>query len=95
MWFVDAWPSDHDAPPLFDGSQGDTVSVDQMTRVCVNRHNGGINALFMDFSTRKVGLKELWTFKWHRQFYTRGPWTKAGGIQPSDWPHWMRDFKDY
>jgi len=24
-----------------------------------------------------------------------GPWTKAGGVLPSDWPVWMRNFKDY
>ena len=26
---------------------------------------------------------------------TAGPWTKAGGAQPDDWPQWMRKFKDY
>jgi prepilin-type N-terminal cleavage/methylation domain-containing protein/prepilin-type processing-associated H-X9-DG protein len=62
---------------------------------CINRHNGGVNALFMDWSVRKVGLKELWTLKWYRQYDTSGPWTKAGGVQPSDWPKWMRKFKDY
>ena len=51
--------------------------------------------LFMDFSVRKVGLKELWTFQWHRLSDTAGPWTKAGGALPSDWPKWMRGFKDY
>ena len=34
---------------------------------CINRHDGGINAVFLDWSVRKVGLKELWTLKWHRQ----------------------------
>jgi prepilin-type processing-associated H-X9-DG protein len=62
---------------------------------CINRHNGGVNALFMDWSVRKVGLKELWTLKWYRQYDTSGPWTKAGGVKPSDWPEWMRGFKDY
>ena len=38
---------------------------------------------------------ELWTLKWHRNFDTTGPWTKAGGVQPADWPEWMRRFKDY
>jgi len=23
------------------------------------------------------------------------PWTKAGLVQPSDWPQWMKRFKDY
>jgi prepilin-type processing-associated H-X9-DG protein len=62
---------------------------------CINRHEGHVNALFFDWSVRKVGLKELWTLKWHRQFNTAGPWTKAGGVQPEDWPEWMRGFKDY
>jgi hypothetical protein len=49
----------------------------------------------MDWSVRKVGLKELWTLKWHRNFDTSGPWTKAGGVKPDDWPKWMRNFRDY
>jgi len=44
---------------------------------------------------RKVGLKELWTLKWSKYFDTSGPWTKAGGVAPEDWPAWMRGFKDY
>lgn len=63
--------------------------------VCMNRHDGGINSLFMDWSVRKVGLKELWTLRWNPQFNTAGPWMKAGGIKPEDWPQWMRGFKDY
>ena len=62
---------------------------------CINRHDGGINGLFMDWSVRRVGLKELWTLKWQRNFNTAGPWTKAGGVRPEDWPEWMRKFKDY
>lgn len=62
---------------------------------CLNRHHGRVNMLFMDWSVRKVGLKELWTLKWHREFDTAGPWTTAGGVRPEDWPEWMRRFKDY
>jgi prepilin-type N-terminal cleavage/methylation domain-containing protein/prepilin-type processing-associated H-X9-DG protein len=61
----------------------------------INQHNGYINGLFLDWSVRKVGLKELWTLKWNMQFDTAGPWTKTGGVQPSDWPVWMRNFEDY
>jgi hypothetical protein len=49
----------------------------------------------MDSSVRKVGLKELWTLKWHRNFNTNGYYTKAGGATAEDWPEWMRRFKDY
>jgi prepilin-type processing-associated H-X9-DG protein len=64
-------------------------------RFCINRHHGHVNSLFVDGSVRKVGLKALWTFKWHRQCETRGPWTLAGGVCPEDWPAWMRRCKDY
>ena len=62
---------------------------------CMNRHHGFVSAIFMDFSIRPIGLKELWTLKWHPEFNTQGPWTRTGGTQPADWPQWMRTFKDY
>jgi prepilin-type N-terminal cleavage/methylation domain-containing protein/prepilin-type processing-associated H-X9-DG protein len=65
------------------------------TGACINRHNGTINGLFLDGSVRQIGLKEIWTLRWHLKFNTAGAWTKAGGVQPEDWPAWMRKFKDY
>ncbi len=65
------------------------------SEACINRHNGHVNGLFLDWSVRKVGLKELWTLKWNKQFDTANKWTKAGGMQPDKWPKWMRNFKDY
>ncbi len=78
-------------PPLEDFSPGDY----QITYCVVNRHDGGMNYLFMDWSVRKVGLKEPWILKWQREFDTANKWTLAGGVQPEDWPEWMRKFKDY
>lgn len=75
--------------------KGRLQSGGAMGAFCVDRHDGGIHSFFMDWSTRKVGLKELWTLKWHRGFNTAGPWTKAGGVQPEDWPEWIRRFKNY
>ena len=63
--------------------------------MCIDRHDGCIEMLFMDLSSRRVGLKELWKLKWTVQFDTAGPWTKAGGVKEEDWPKWMRGFKDY
>ena len=79
-------------PPNCEDS--DDRSIDSRL-VCMNRHDGGINMCFLDSSVRKVGLKELWTLKWHRQYDTANRWTKAGGVRPEDWPEWMRKFKDY
>jgi prepilin-type N-terminal cleavage/methylation domain-containing protein len=96
-WFIEAlrfdlWPLETHAPAIDEFSAwGDN----NMARCCINRHQGFLNAAFMDWSARKVGLKELWTLKWHKQFDTSGPFTKAGGMRPDDWPEWMRHFKDY
>ena len=77
-------------PPPFEGCHYWTIPA-----CAINRHDGGINMLFMDWSVRKVGVKEIWTLKWHRYFDTTNRWTKAGGVKPEDWPEWMRSFKDY
>ncbi len=61
---------------------------------CIDRHDGCVNGLFLDWSLRKIGLKELWTLKWSRDFDTHGRWTRAGGVKPEDWPRWMHHFKD-
>jgi prepilin-type N-terminal cleavage/methylation domain-containing protein len=94
-----ATPLDTDRPPEFDGDcanvWGQGGSIDEIRRFCMNRHSGFLTGLFLDWSVRKVGLKELWTLKWHRQFNTKNSWTKAGFVQSQDWPVWMRNYKDY
>ncbi len=92
--WLDCWPGDKDEPPDYDG-QPWPDPTSQMGRFLVNRHEGYLNAVFFDFSVRKFGLKEPWTFKWNRGFSTTDLWTLAGGVQKSDWPEWMRDFKDF
>ena len=90
----DAWPSYTDSPPEYDGMPV-MGGISDMAHFSLNRHNGAVNGLFMDWSARKVGIKQLWTLKWHRGFNTNGPWTKAGGVTMWDWPQWMRNFKEY
>ena len=97
-WWVDAWPRDNDLPPDLTSTYAaipDRPNINEMERNCVNRHGGFLNGLFCDWSARRIGLKELWTLKWHRTYNINGPWTKAGNVQPGDWPLWMRNFKDY
>jgi type II secretory pathway pseudopilin PulG len=77
-------------PPAYDGASGGA-----MAEFCDARHGSATNGFFMDWSVRRVGLKELWTLKWHREYNTSGPWTKRGGVLPEDWPGWMRGFRDY
>ena len=94
-------------PVLLDSSDpgcwtrpGNTPPKDEDMRAlsmhyCIDRHKGRVNGLFLDGSVREVGLKELWTLPWYPNFDKAGPRTIAGGVQPEDWPQWMRGFKDY
>ena len=63
-------PYDTDIPPPYKDVL--TSGIRRMQLFCLNRHDGGINSLFLDWSVRKVGVKELWTLKWHRNFNTAG-----------------------
>jgi len=79
------WPEQTDQPPPIDGA--DWSGLSHMARVCLNRHDGFVNGIFLDFSGRKIGLKELWRLKWHREFRINDPLPI--------WPDWMVHFKDY
>jgi len=96
-WRADGQPYHMDEPPSYDGEPrtGVGTSGDEMRIFCINRHDGFINVLFMDWTTRKVGLKEVWTLKWNTDYNISGPWTRGGFVQSADWPEWMRHFKDY
>jgi prepilin-type N-terminal cleavage/methylation domain-containing protein/prepilin-type processing-associated H-X9-DG protein len=91
-----AFPLHTDEPPPTEDIPWE--STRHMRRACINRHNGFINMAFLDWSVRKVGIKELWTLKWHKTYNVAGPWTKAGGATASKWQQaapWMVRFKDY
>jgi prepilin-type N-terminal cleavage/methylation domain-containing protein/prepilin-type processing-associated H-X9-DG protein len=95
LWAGDPIPTD--TPPLLetDAATSPTIGSNSIRPFCIPRHGGFVNCLFMDWSIRKVGLRELWMLEWHPGFNTRGPWTRAGGANDPDWPAWMRRFKEY
>jgi len=64
-----------------------------MASYCVNRHNGYTNMLFLDGSVRNVGLKELWTLSWNREY--QEDWKTRRVRGSITWPSWMKGFKDY
>ena len=96
-----------DEPPEWDGQiyygyskvpGAGPPNVNEIRNFCINRHNGGVNVLFLDFSARKVGLKELWELNFKRKNW----FTDASGFpdyQPpwqfNDPQHWMYKFKNY
>lgn len=85
-------PEPEDSPPTYDGQCTVDPGGESMLRFCFNRHDKYINGVFLDWGVRRIGLKELWTLKWHREFDTNGPWTKENN---PTWPEWMAEFKDY
>jgi prepilin-type N-terminal cleavage/methylation domain-containing protein len=88
-WWVDAWPKETDRPaPRGDVTPPDskTANINEMQRVCVNRHSGTQTCLFSDWSVRKVSLKQLWRLRWHKNFNILAP-------EPA-WPGWMTNFSD-
>lgn len=66
-----------------------------MNRFSLNRHEGNVNAIFLDYSVQSVGLKRLFMLNWHRGFNKTNARTRVGGVLPEDWPEWMSSFKDY
>ena len=88
-WRFDGWPLEDDMPPLFETDYYEGVWDNQMRRFCVNRHDGAINCLYMDFSVRRINLKCLWSIRWHRLYDPDAP--------KPDWSSeaaWMSKFKD-
>ena len=56
-----------------------------MQRFCIDRHQGSINCIYMDYSIRKIPLKSLWKQRWGRDYHMHA-------TLPT-WPAWMNKFK--
>jgi prepilin-type N-terminal cleavage/methylation domain-containing protein len=90
----DTWPLEGQAPAALEEQAWDSSNTN-MGRVCINRQRGFTDVSFADWSVRKVGLKELYTLQWHKDWNINGQWTKAGGVNPESWPEWLRPHKEY
>ncbi|HUW18425.1 MAG TPA: type II secretion system protein [Sedimentisphaerales bacterium] len=90
--YENATPQHKDVPPLWDGQYDMGSSDDEMRYVCLNRHNEHVNIIFCDYAIRKVGLKELWELKWHRNWNPNHDPPPAEFYDPE---HWMFHMKDY
>ena len=88
----DLWFTPTEAPA---DNETEAWSSNNNGRCIINRHQGFVCTAFADGSARKVGLKELYTLKWHRRFDTSGPFTQAGGVTSAKWPEWIRRYPDY
>ena len=81
-------PSD-EPPPSKEWIQANGWEPDnnEMKRSCHYRHGRFVNANMLDLSAKAIGLKELWTTKWHRQ------WPTTCDHLP-EWPAWMADLPE-
>ena len=67
VW-ANGWPREDDLGPE-DLDKGDALDWDnQMSRVCIDRHNMAVNVAFGDLHVETVKLVKLWTLKWHQGF---------------------------
>jgi prepilin-type N-terminal cleavage/methylation domain-containing protein len=86
-FWVDGWPNETDIPqPDYDNMSTWNIVAYPMQRFNVVRHGLSVNAVFMDGSTGRIGLKELWALKWHKTFNTNNDWTRDDAV----WPPWMK-----
>ncbi|MHC4476892.1 MAG: H-X9-DG-CTERM domain-containing protein [Planctomycetota bacterium] len=82
-------PYAFDEPPAHGTDLWTPGPINEIRRACISRHNGGVNAVFLDGSVRKVGLKYLWAIHWHRAWEQE---LAQSGFPY--WPEWMANFKD-
>jgi prepilin-type N-terminal cleavage/methylation domain-containing protein/prepilin-type processing-associated H-X9-DG protein len=94
--YVDVFPDTRDTPldtepPPYEWSNswGDW-NTNAMRLVCIDRHGGGINMVFLDGTTSKVPLRALWKLTWHRSFNTNNPRNEPTAA----WPDWLQRFSD-
>lgn len=97
--YVLAWGSSKGDPPEYNGQFG----IGDMKDITVDRHDGTSNYLFLDWSVRKVGLKESWTLQWSKSFNTCDVYTlcnyKGSKKQCHDFwnskAYWMKNMPEY
>lgn len=56
-----------------------------MQNFAVDRHQGGGNGLFLDFTVRKIPLKSYWRLKWHRGYEVSKAPTEAQWNRDAPW----------
>jgi prepilin-type N-terminal cleavage/methylation domain-containing protein/prepilin-type processing-associated H-X9-DG protein len=79
-----AYP-DNGQNPMINEAAFTYLLTSTINTFCINRHNGRVNCVFLDLSVDKIGLKQLWKLKWHKNY-------NRSSI-PRKWPAWMATFE--
>jgi prepilin-type N-terminal cleavage/methylation domain-containing protein len=97
------FPWGEDQPIEYEDRQTIFEGDDGVGRSNINRHNYSVNFVFLDWSVRKVGLRQLWAIKWSSQKTEDSrPVSVWGNLnvvpdwnKPEQWPEWMRKSQNY
>ena len=61
----------------------------EMGRFVIKRHRKkGINCIFIDQTLQMINAKDMWKYKWHRNFNNK---TNPYVYSDADWPDWLKD----
>ena len=67
--WIDCWHHDTDMHPDYEGQPCQQLTTgNMMVRVCINRLDGFVKWVFLDYSVQKLPLRCLWKQRWHRTF---------------------------
>ncbi|MBN2589975.1 MAG: hypothetical protein JXA96_08930 [Sedimentisphaerales bacterium] len=89
MW-VGGFPEPNGIAGQPPDENGQWDSVDSaMKHFSIERHSSRTNVGFMDGHADIMKIKDLWKLKWHKNFDTKGPWTKPD----APWPEWMKPLR--
>jgi len=80
-------PYPEDEPLEFEAYLWNPGAQDEIRRACIKRHSPyHVNGLFLDCSTKRLTIKEIWRVKWYVDWPMNAPLP--------DWPYWMSDVPD-
>jgi prepilin-type processing-associated H-X9-DG protein len=100
--YTGAFPEAYNEPAEF--RLHGPVDGENINRWNLDRHSLSVNFVFLDWSVRKLGLRQLWAQKWSKQTVNQGgrPVSAWGNLNvvpdwndPSQWPEWMQLSKNF
>jgi prepilin-type N-terminal cleavage/methylation domain-containing protein/prepilin-type processing-associated H-X9-DG protein len=100
--YTGAFPNAYDEPAEF--RLHGPVDGDNINRWNLDRHSLSVNFVYLDWSVRKLGLRQLWAQKWSKQTVEQGGRSEIawGNLRvvpdwndPIQWPVWMQQSKNY
>jgi prepilin-type N-terminal cleavage/methylation domain-containing protein len=101
--FTGGFPHVHDEPSEFREHPPVCGCGGEVNRWNLDRHKLSVNFVFLDWSVRKVGLKQLLSLRWSKETLniggkTMNGWGRTGAYEPDvreHWPDWMQNAQNY